>query len=100
LLPCADPVTVCFFIPRSIYQAIVDDKTKSEEARSHAQQQIDAITNTLNAAAAASSTGSKVKLRYDTDPSGFEEFSCKIYSMAAVNFDEIHYKTGEVLGSS
>lgn len=38
---------MCFFVPRTVFQRILNDETASPEARAAAQQQIDAITNTL-----------------------------------------------------
>jgi len=91
---------MCSFVPRTLFQRIVDDETASEEVRNEAQQQIDAITSTLTAVANATHVTSKVKTRYDEIPSGFPDFSSKIWGMATRNFEEINHETGEVLGSS
>ncbi|KAJ3532293.1 hypothetical protein NM208_g8505 [Fusarium decemcellulare] len=91
---------MCSFVPRTVFQRIVDDETASEHARNEAQQQINAITSTLSAAASATLPESSVKVRYDDIPSGFSEFSSKIWGMSARNIEEINYETGEVLGTS
>ncbi|KAF5005503.1 hypothetical protein FDECE_8081 [Fusarium decemcellulare] len=91
---------MCSFVPRTVFQRIVDDETASEHARNEAQQQINAITSTLSAAASATLPESSVKVRYDDIPNGFNEFSSKIWGMSARNIEEINYETGEVLGTS
>ncbi|KAK3391042.1 extracellular metalloprotease [Podospora didyma] len=91
---------MCSFVPRTVFQSIIDDETASEEAKRDAQNQIDAITQTLTSISSSAKAGSKAWTRYDTIPTGFEEFSCKIWGMATRNYSEISYETGEVLGSS
>ncbi|KAF4459674.1 extracellular metalloprotease [Fusarium albosuccineum] len=91
---------MCSFIPRTLFQRIVDDETASEHARNEAQQQINAITSTLSAAASSTLPESSVKVRYDDIPNGFKEFSSKIWGMSGRNIEEINYETGEVLGTS
>ncbi|KAK6194182.1 Rho-type gtpase-activating protein [Pestalotiopsis sp. IQ-011] len=91
---------MCSFVPRTLFQRIVDDDTASEEVKREAQLQIDAITSILTATSEAAQAASMVKTRYDEIPSGFQEFSSKIWGMAAVNFEEINYKTGQPKGTS
>lgn len=91
---------MCSFVPRTVFESILDDETASLEVRAAAQQQIDAITKTLEAVDKASSSGQEVKTRYDEIPNGYAEFSSKIWGMSGRNFEEVNYKTGEVLGTS
>ncbi|KAF7554597.1 hypothetical protein G7Z17_g2801 [Cylindrodendrum hubeiense] len=91
---------MCSFVPRTLFQSIIDDETVSEEERQEAQHQIDVITRTLNAVENAASTESKVKARYDVIPTGFKEFRSKIWGMSGRNCEEINPETGEILGTS
>jgi Zn-dependent metalloprotease len=91
---------MCSFVPRTLFQRIVDDETVSEEVRQEAQHQINAITKTLAASNDAATGASQVKTRYDEVPTGFPEFSSKIWGMADRNFEEVNYETGQVLGTS
>lgn len=91
---------MCSFVPRTVFQSIIEDETVDEKVKKEAQQQLDAINSMLAATSAAKQTQAVVKTRYDEIPTGFEEFSSKIWGMSTVNFEEVDYKTGDVKGSS
>ncbi|KAH8200491.1 hypothetical protein TruAng_005321 [Truncatella angustata] len=58
------PTAICSFVPRTLFQCIIDDETASEEVKREAQQQIDAITETLTANSDANNVESKFKTRH------------------------------------